>query len=227
MHRPLTDDERATLALQATFSPPFGSFLAPAMGRVLFTLLAAFLLVGVPLTLARVDFTSWPAKDLLALGVVGVFAFWSGVAFRDWRRKRRELAPRQAMLRADLEGGVADVEVYRGTEVIRASAPASGTRCYFVRLDDGRVMLVGYWNPPDDDTQVKGPEIGGFPAAEFEIARAPRSRAVLGVIGRSDFLAPSSVITLARSVVDESLLPENGTTVETPWEAIAQTYAAH
>jgi len=212
------------LALQATFSPPFGGFLAPAMGRVLLTLLAVFLLVGVPLALARVDFTTWPAKDLLALGVVGVFAFWTGIAVRDWRRKRRELAPRQAMLRADLEGGVADVEAHRATEVIRASAPTSGTRCYFVRLDDGRVMLVGYWNPPDDDTQVKGPEIGGFPAAEFEIARAPRSRVVLGVIGRSDFLAPASVITLAPRVIDEGLLPDNGTIVETPWEAIARAY---
>jgi len=228
MHRPLTDDERATLALQAAFSPPLASFLAPAMGRVLLTLLAAFLLLGVPLTLARVDFTAWPAKDLLALGVVGVFAFWAGIAVRDWRRKRRELAPRQALLRDDLEGGVADVEAYRAAELVRASAPTSGTRCYFVRLDDGRVMLVGYWNPPEDDAQQgEGPEVGGFPAAEFEIARGPRSRMVLGVVGRGDFLAPSRAITLARRVIDEDLLPENGIIVDATWGAIARTYAAH
>lgn len=226
MHRPLTDDERATLALQATFSPPLASFLAPAMGRVLLTLLAAFLLLGVPLSFARVDFTAWPAKDLLALGIVGVFAFWAGIAMRDWRRKRRELAPRQALLRSDLEGGVADVEAYRAAEFIRASGPAGGTRCYFVRLDDGRAMLVGYWNPPDAAARGEGPEVGGFPAAEFEIARAPRSRVVLGVIGRGDFLAPSRSITLARRVVDEDLLPENGTIVQTAWEAIGEVYGA-
>lgn len=226
MPRPLTDDERATLALQATFSPSLGGFLAPAMGRTLLTLLAAFLLLGVPLSLAKVDFTAWPAKDLLALGVAGVFAFWAGIAVRDWRRKRRELAPRQALLRDDLDGGVADVEPYRATEVIRASAPANGTRCYFVRLDDGRVMLVGYWNPPDDDTRGEGPEVGGFPAADFEIARAPRSRVVLGVVGRGDFLAPSRAITLARRILDDGSLPESGTLVETPWEAIETAYGA-
>jgi len=225
MIRPLTEEERATLAVQATFSPPFGGFLAPAMGRALLTLLAGFLLLGVPLALARVDFTAWPAKDLLALGVVGVFAFWTGIALRDWRRRRRELAPRQAALRADLEGGVAHTEPYRAIEVIRATARVNGERCYFVRLDDGRVMLVGYWNPPDD-AEAEGPEVGGFPAAEFEVARGPRSRIALGVAGRGEFLAPSRAIRLAPRVVDEGLLPESGTVIETPWEAIAVNYGA-
>lgn len=224
MTRSLNDEERAALALQATFSPPFGSFLAPVMGRALLTLLAGFLLLGVPLALARVDFTAWPAKDLLVLGVAGIFVFWTGIAVRDWRRKRTELAPRQALLRADYEGGVADIERHRATEVIRASGPSGGERCYFARLDDGRVMLVGYWNPPDDAGRAEGPEDGGFPAAEFEIARGPRSRMVLGVTGRGGFLAPSRTIAIARRVIDEGLLPESGTIVDTPWDAIAATY---
>ena len=113
MLRPLTDSERSTLALHAAFSLSYGSFLAPAVGRALLTLLAAFLLLGVPLTLARVDFAAWPAKDLLIVGIAGVFAFWTGIAVRDYRRKARELAPRLAALRADLAGGMERVERYQ------------------------------------------------------------------------------------------------------------------
>lgn len=224
MTRPLTDGERATLASLALFSPPLGGFLAPAMGRALLTLLAGFLLLGVPLALARVDFTAWPAKDLLALGVAAVFAFWAGIAVRDWRRTRRALAPRQAALRADLEGGVADIEPHRAIEVIRAKSPLNGERCYFVQLADGRVIFVGFWNPPERGADAAGPEVGGFPAADFEIARGPVSRTVLGVSARGSLLTPSRTITLARRVLDDGLLPESGALVEAQWDAIVRTY---
>ncbi len=224
MNRPLTDSERSTLALHVAFSLSFGSFLAPSMGRALLTLLAGFLLLGVPLAIANVDFGSWPAKDLLILGVAGVFAFWTGIATRDYRRKCRELAPRQEMLRADLAGGVAEIERYRATDAIRAIGPVNRERCYFLRLDDGRVMFVGYWNPPDGDPDATGPELGGFPAAEFEIARGPRSRMVLGVTGQGSVLTPSQTFTLGRRVVEQSLLPESGAIVDTSWAMLAKAY---
>lgn len=226
MTRPLTDAERSTLALHAEFSLSYGRFLAPAIGRMLLTLLVAFLLLAVPLALAKVDLTAWPAKDLLVLGVAAVVAFWAGVAARDLRRRRREFAPQQALLRADLEAGVAAVERYRATAVVRAIGPASRERCYFVRLDDGRVMFVGYWNPPAHDTEDDSPEAGDFPATEFEIARAPRSGMVLEVTARGSALKPLRTFTLRRELVEEGRLPESGAAVDTSWEAIEATYGA-
>lgn len=225
--RPLTDAERSTLALHAAFALSFGSFLAPSMGRALLTLLAGFLLLGVPFAIAKVDFASWPAKDLLVLCVATVFAFWNGIAIRDYRRKCRELAPRQELLRADLAGGVADVEQYRATHAIRAVGSVSRERCYFVRLADGRVMFVGYWNPPDDEAIAEGPELGGFPAAEFEIARGPRSRILLGVTGQGGHLAPSQTFTLGRDVIEGGQLPESGTFIDSSWESLARVFGPH
>jgi hypothetical protein len=224
--RPLTDAERSTLALHAAFALSFGSFLAPSMGRALLTLLAGFLLLGVPLAIARVDFASWPAKDLLEVGVASVFAFWTGIAIRDYRRKCREIAPRQELLRADLAGGVAEVEQYHATNAIRAISPVNRERSYFMRLDDGRVMFVGYWNPPDDEAVVDGPELGGFPAVEFEIARGPRSRIMLGVIGRGGHLAPAQTFTLGREVLEGGRLPESGTVVDSSWASLASVFGS-
>jgi len=226
MTRPLTDAERATLALHAEFSLSYGRFLAPAIGRMLLTLLVAFLLLAVPLVLAKVDFTAWPAKDLLVLGVAAVIAFWAAIAARDLRRRRREFAPRQAELRADLAAGVAAVESRRATAAVRAIAPANGERCYFVRLDDGRVMFLGYWNPPAGDTGDRALEAGGFPATEFEIARAPRSGMALDVTARGSALEPLRTFTLRREVVEKGELPESGTIIDTPWESVATTYGA-
>jgi hypothetical protein len=224
MSRPLTDSERSTLALHAAFAPSFGSFLAPAMGRALLTLLAAFLLLGVPLGLARVDISSWPGRDLIMLGVAGTFVFWTGIAVRDHRSKRRALASRQEALQADLASGVAQIERRRATEAIRAIGPVHGERCYFVRLDDESVMFVGYWNPPDGDAAALGPEVDGFPSTEFEIARAPRSKLVLGVSGMGNPLEPTETFTLNRRRVDEEKLPASGDIVDVPWNSIVRAF---
>jgi hypothetical protein len=224
MTRQLTDSERSTLALHAAFALSFGRFLAPSIGRALLTLLAAFLLLGVPLAVAKVDFSSWPVKDLIALGVAGTFIFWIAIAMRDYWRKRRELAPRQEALRVDLAAGVAEIERRVATGAIRALGPVHGERCYFMRLDDGRVMFVGYWNPPDGDPGALGPEGDGFPSTEFEIARAPRSQLVLGVTGKGIPLEPSETFTLNRRRVDEDRLPESGKVVDVPWESIVRAF---
>ena len=226
MNRPLTDSERSTLALHAAFSLSFGSFLAPAMGRALLTLLVAFLLLGVPLAVWKVDFSARPAKDLIVLGVAATIAFWFAIAVRDFLRKRRELAPRQAALREDLAGGVADVERRSATAALRAIGPARGERCYFMRLDDGRVMFVGYWNPRGGDAVEEAPEVDGIPSTEFEIARSPRSGLVLGVSGRGDRLVPSATFTLGRRLVEQGGLPECGALVDVPWESIVGAFGA-
>jgi hypothetical protein len=226
MIRPLTDSERSTLALHAAFALSFGGFLAPAMGRALLTLLAAFLLLGVPLALAKVDLSAGPARGLIALGVAATFAFWTAIAMRGYRCKRREIAPRQEALRADLAGGVAEIQGHRATAAIRAVGPVHGERCYFMRLDDGAVMFVGYWNPPDSDDGEEVPGADGMPSTQFEIARAPRSKLVLSVTGKGDALVPSQTFTLSRQLVDQEALPECGDVVERPWESIAHAFGA-
>ncbi|MCC6611803.1 MAG: hypothetical protein IT515_19285 [Burkholderiales bacterium] len=221
--RPLTDQERDLLAARAVDPRSFASFLAVAWGMGFGTLFAAFLVLAVPLVLAGVDFTRWPAKDLTILGVVAVFAFWTAIAARNHRRHRVRRAPLEAMLHADLTGGVAEIERHRAVEAIRAIAPEHGERAYFVRLADDRVLFVGYWHPAGD-APPGTLEAGNFPSTEFELARGPASRLVLGAIGCGEPLATSQSFELGRDMLEGEGLPEAGGWVETPWAAIQATF---
>jgi hypothetical protein len=221
--RPVTTQERDLLAARAIDPRSFASFVAVAWGMAVGTLFAAFLVLAVPLTLAGVDFAGWPAKDLPILGVVAVFAFWTAIAVRNHRRHRARREPLEAALRADLAGGIAVVERHAAVEAIRVIAPEHGERAYFVRLADGRVLFVGYWNPAGDDASG-GAEAGGFPSTAFELARGPASRLLLGVAGRGEPLEPSQTFELGRRSLDSSRLPEVGEWVETPWTGIRATY---
>src|SRR3989304_2160688 len=108
--RPFTEPERDVLSSRAAGARPLASFMASAWGMAFATLFAAFLVLGVPLALTGVDFAAWPAQDLLILGLAAVFAFWTAIALRDYRRHRARVAPLEAALRTDLAGGVAEVE---------------------------------------------------------------------------------------------------------------------
>jgi hypothetical protein len=221
--RPLTAQERDLLAARAVDPRSFASFVAVSWGMAVGTLFVAFLVLAVPLTLAGVDFAGWPAKDLTILGVVAVFAFWTAIAVRNHRRHRARRDPLEAALRADLAGGIAAVKRHVAVEVIRVIAPEHGERAYFVRLADGRVLFVGYWNPGDGDASGAA-EAGGFPSTAFELARGPASRLLLGVSGCGEPLAPSQTFELGRRPLDSGRLPDVGGWVETPWSVIRATY---
>jgi hypothetical protein len=221
--RPLTTQERDLFSARAVDPRSFASFVAVAWGMAVGTLFVAFLVLAVPLVLAGVDFAVWPAKDLAIVGVAAVFVFWTAIAARNHRRHRARREAFEAALQADLTGGVAEVERHRAVDAIRAIAPERGERAYFVRLADGRVLFVGYWNPADDD--VSGtPETGGFPSTAFEVARGPASRVVLGVAGCGEPLVVSQTFEVGRHVLDSGMLPEVGAWVETPWAAIRATF---
>lgn len=221
--RPLTDQERDLLAARAADPRSLASFVAVSWGMAVGSLFAVFLVLAVPLVLAGVDFAGWPAKDLAILGVAAVFAFWTAIAVRNHRRHRARRAPLEAALRADLAGGVAEVERHAALEAIRATAPERGERAYFVRLADGRVLFVGYWNPGDAGAPGTA-EAGGFPSTVFELARGPASRLVLGVAGCGEPLAPSHAFELGRQALGSGRLPDVGAWVETPWSGIRATY---
>jgi len=221
--RPLTAQERDLLAARAADPRSLASFVAVSWGMAVGTLFAAFLVLAVPLALAGVDLGAWPAKDLALAGVAAVFVFWTAIAARNHRRHRARREPLEAALRADLTGGVAEVERYAAVEAIRATAPAHGERAYFVRLADGRVLFVGYWNPPQGSA-ADAPEAGGFPSTVFELARGPVSRLVLGAAACGQPLAPVRAFELRRHAIDGDRLPGAGEWVETPWRDIPATY---
>jgi len=221
--RPLIAQERALLAARAADPRPFASFLAVSLGMAVGTLFVAFLVLAVPLTLAGVDFAAWPAKDLTVLGVAAVFAVWTVIAVRNYRRHRAQREPLEAALAADLAGGVAEVERYAAVEAIGVTAPEHGERAYFMRLGDGRVLFVGYWNPPDGDAP-NATDAGGFPSTEFELARGPASRLVFGAAACGQPLKPSQAFDLRRHAFDSPRLPDVGERVETSWSDIRATY---
>lgn len=221
--RPLTSQERDLLAACAVDPRSRASFLGVAWGMAVATLFVAFLVLGVPLSLGGVDVSCWPGKDVTLLGVAAVFVFWTAIGARNHRRHRARRAPFEAALRADLAGGVAGVERHAAVDAIRVTAPEHGERAYFLRLADDRVLFVGYWNPTAHGAS-EAAETGGFPSTEFELARGPASRVVLGAAGCGAPIVPSQTFELGRRSPDTLRLPGAGEWVATPWSGISATY---
>src|SRR5207248_1910394 len=80
---------------------------------------------------------------------------------------------------ADLAGGEAKVERHCATAALRAIMEEHRERAYFMRLEDGRTMFIGFWNP--SGIQDLPEELKTYPLSEFEIARGPASGIILGV----------------------------------------------
>lgn len=220
--RPLTDEERDVLAAHAVDPRSFGSFLAVSGGMAVATLFAAFLVLAVPLAVAGVDVGGWPARELLLLGAAAVFVFWTAIALRDRRRHRARREPLEAALRADLAGGMAQIETHHAAAAIRVTRPERGERAYFLRLADGRVLFVGYWTPAGGE-RPEALEAGGFPSTQFELARGPRSGLLLSVTGRAAPLQAEDAFALGRDA--DGRLPQVGDWVTTPWSEIRATFA--
>ena len=146
-------------------------------------------------------------------------------------RNKREALDEQFDLqeekrRRDLEGGVALVKRYRAKDAIRGILEEHRERIFFVRLEDDRIMCLGFWNPPEDDNpaEIQGlpSESEGFPSTEFELARAPTSGILLSTRGSGQPLKPSTTFVVKQGwrypepPVDQFL--------ELPWDDIIKSF---
>jgi hypothetical protein len=156
-------------------------------------------------------------------------ALWIAMLIYLFTRRRKpvpEAEDPKKLIRKDLDGGVAVIHRFRATDVLLAHADERRERHYFVRLDDGRVLFLGPWRPPE--CKVPGlsflPDEKGFPSATFEIAATPNYLLILDVVGSGDYLRPSDEFELNEDEdVDRSRL-EAGRFVKTPWEDLRKNF---
>jgi hypothetical protein len=141
------------------------------------------------------------------------------VALRLARKRHVELA-------SDLEGGVAALERHSVTAALRAIMEEHCERAYFLRVEDGRALFVGYWNPAEDDNPAgittMDPDLPTYPMTEIEIARAPNSGLILDVTFSGKPLAVETTFVHRQGMNTPSL--NVGEFSPVPWEQIRQTY---
>jgi len=131
---------------------------------------------------------------------------------------RRDEARQHAMHKHDLEAGHVLVERHRVLEAYRAIRVEHRDRTYFLRLDDGRILYLGAYDPPDDDNPacMSGHPDTELPNTEVEMVRAAVSRSTLSRRFPGRPFAPSRTFEL----VNDREEPNDGDFVDVPWESI-------
>ncbi len=204
--RPFTPDERRQL--EAMVAAP--SWWSEVLGRAAYVTLFAWLaaaIVGDRLLLVKTHALAVDAA--LAAGAVAYFARWRARVVA-----RLRASPWHASLRADLEGGVAELVRCRARDALRIQEHEDEGTAFFVRLDDGRVLFfVGqYLYELEEDR---------FPATEFDVVRSPRSTLLLGIEPRGSYLPPSGRLgPFSRDDVRAGRVPGDGDVVPVRWEEI-------
>lgn len=157
---------------------------------------------------------------MVAIAALSVVVGAISTARRYSVARRQELDAREK-IDADLAAGVAAVERHRATDAVRVILEEHRERAYFMRLEDGRAMFIGYWNPPKDDNpadiQDLPPDLETYPSREFEIVRGPRSRIPLAVSFVGAPLAVSDTLERTPPLDVGQIAPVG-------WENLRKTY---
>jgi hypothetical protein len=222
--RPLTQAQRDTLSKRALLFSAFE--LAWNTGMTSFAAVCgagAVLLLASVATLGGMHAErSTINRTLLAIVVVTMTLAVPVTAIRLAFARAKEAAA-QAKVDADLAGGVATVERVRATNALRAIL-LKRERAYFLRLEDGRTLYVGYWNPPEHDNPGAlghPPESEAFPSTEVEVARGPSSGVYLGAAPCGAPLPPSKTFECRF----RDAAPQPGDVIPQPWESIPRFFS--
>ncbi len=225
--RPLTPDERKTLADLPVATPPFHLWWDIAIGSVGATgCLGALVILAIVGILGTFNTPSLVRSASIAtvLGlVVIVSAISTSMRYSVARRKQVHV---KANVDTDVAGGEAEIESHCATAAFRAIMEEHRERAYFIRLEDGRVLFVGFWNPADADNpagiQDMPPDLATYPMANVEIVRGPASRILLGVTFSGPTLSVSTTFDYRQGLKTSQL--DVGAFAPVPWEDVIKTY---
>jgi hypothetical protein len=95
-----------------------------------------------------------------------------------------------------------------------------------MRLDDGRVLFTGFWNPLEDDNpagiQDMPPDLATYPTTSVEIARGPASGIILAVTFSGPSLPVSTTFDYRQGLKTPQL--DVGEFAPVAWEDVIKTY---
>ena len=200
--RPLTDEERARLG------PHVDPFVTPLTGLVASLLCGTFLFV---LGLGVLSFLPGdPSKGVPVLGaltLLGTVAWYVGT--QTWRRRAVQADP----ARADLKDGTATVSQYDATAAIEIEELEDEGRTYYLRLGDGRVLLLSgqYLDAPVD--------AGTFPSTRFQTVRS-RSGLLLSLTSTGERLLPLAGRKPHKGEFGSSGFAADGVLLTVPFDAL-------
>ena len=224
-NRPMTPAERKNLEESAFIPSALATLWDTAMGSgcavgCAFVLLFSFVMGGIAL-LPEGD--AWRPPAVMAL-LSTSFIAWLVTTIVMYRKTRPGELLESQQVQADLDEGFAVIEKFRAKDAILAIVEEHRERCFFMLLEDDRVMFVGPWAPTEDDNpsgiEDRIPEEDNFPSAEYEVARAPRSRHPLGIRGIGQPIRPSGKFEV-RAGRD---YPDYYEIIKVPWGKIIKTY---
>ena len=158
------------------------------------------------------------------------FVIWIGVLIYMFVVRRRkpdaEAQDPRKTVQKDLADGVARIHRLRATAVKVAHSDRRRRRTYFVRLEDGRVLILGEWRPMG--CTVKGlsflPDEKGFPSTTFEIAATPNDLLILDVVGTGEFLRPEDEFELNEDPDTDLSRLDTGDLVDVAWDDVKKLF---
>ena len=139
-----------------------------------------------------------------------ITAAWLVYSIRSYLKLRRSsLTPYQD----DLANGVAEVTRFHATKAIRVEELEDEGGGYFLHLKDGRTLFLQGQHLFDLEENKQ------FPCSEFEVARGPKSGAILNIVCCGAYF-PSQKITAPFRRPDLKAVPTGGDIVAVSWEKI-------
>jgi hypothetical protein len=240
--RPLTDAERRYLewwlksgllttgpsAKDKIFLSTYAAGCLTGITYFLMAIVLKILTVISATAVAAKAFRKSPEKGYIIAGIAVVFWIGMLVYFFVVRRRKpgTEMPDPKKTIEQDLAEGVARIHRLRATAVIVAHSDRRKRRTYFVRLDDGRILILGEFRPMG--CAVKGlsflPDEKGFPSITFEIAATPNDLLILDVVGTGEFLRPEDEFELSEDPDTDLSRLEPGGLVDVPWDEIKKTF---
>jgi hypothetical protein len=199
--RPLTSEERQALIAKAENPVTLASALLMAA-------LCSAISIGILYVVDR--FLGFLSPYFLVLFSIIIVA-WLVYSIRSYLKLCLSFS--LTSYQDDLAGGVAEVTRFHATKAIRVEELEDEGGGYFLHLENGRTLFLRGQHLFDLEENKK------FPCSEFEVARGPKSGAILNLVCCGSYFPSQKIIAPFRQP-DLKAVPTDGDIVAVSWEKI-------